>query len=110
MRGHDGNLTHEKENIAEMFATFHEDLYASRNGDHGAATYSRDCTQAVAPFMGEELQAFLKLMSIGNAADSLCITAEMLKVNCGLLSDILLEVFNDTLWGHELPPNWVTAK
>ena len=85
MRDHDGNLTHEKEDIAEIFATFYEDLYASRNRHHGAATYSRDCTQTIAPFTREELHACLKQMSLGKAADSLGITAEMLKVDCELL-------------------------
>ena len=34
----------------------------------------------------------------------------MLKVDCELLRDIILEVFNDTLSGHELPPSWRTSK
>ena len=105
-----GNLKHDREEIADVFACFYEDRYKSKDAARGPSTYKHFGTRAIDPFTREELRETMKQMKAGKARDAAGICAEMLKVDCPLLQDIILEVFNDVLKGGHVPSEWRSSR
>ena len=108
MRADDGLMKSEKQEIADVFATFYEELYRTRReGGRDSGTYACRNAGAIAAFTPEELADALKQMKSGKAGDAGMIFAEMIKVDCPVLHAIILDVFNDILQpGHQTPPEW----
>ena len=103
----DGDLKNDKADIAEVFAQFYEDLYRSKFNLSKLDVYEHKGSETIAPFTINELTAALKQMKGGKACDTTGICAEMLKVDCPFLHEVILSVFNDVLTaGQEPPPDW----
>jgi hypothetical protein len=111
IRAADGNLKHDKEDIAEAFACFYEDLYRSRGCVSHSDRYRVSSNIAIDPFSLDELHEALKQMKPDKAADAQGICAEMISVDCPVLHDLILEVFNDVLKpGSEPPAEWRSSR
>jgi hypothetical protein len=109
--GADGTLSHDKADIAEAFACFYEDLYRSRGCVPHAARYRTSSNITIDRFTLAELHTALKQMKPGKAADAQGICAEMISVDCPVLHDLILEVFNDVLRpGGEPPAEWRSSR
>ena len=60
----------------------------------------------IAPFTLPELEAALKKMKAGKASDSEGVAAEMLKIDCVILWDRILDLLNDVLSSRDVPDDW----
>ena len=100
----EGNAKQGKDDIADVFAAFYEELYMSKR--IGEDTYP-ESTAAKSPplFTISELDDAVKLLQTGKARDKNGIAAEMIKVDCPELRDMMLEVFNDILQPEASPPS-----
>ena len=104
MKSDKGDLLHDREGIADVFASFYADLYKSRGtSDDGSAPTRREHS-AIEPFNHKELDEALRAMKNEKAKDKSGIVAEMLKVNCKPLQDAILNVFNDVAAHDGVPP------
>ena len=72
IRGADGDLKHERGEIAEIFATFYEELFKSQASP--AAEVRKDGIQcrSVPPFTKRKIKTTLAQMKTGRAADGHC--------------------------------------
>ena len=102
---HRGNPCRSKAEIAEVFATFYEELYKSR-GPAEAHQHLPGGVPPIPTFSLEELQAALKKMRPGKSRDTSGIAAEMLKIDCPILQQMVLDLFNEVCTSHTLPPDW----
>ena len=103
----DGNELTNKSEIAETFALFYEQLYASRqphsHGSNGAAANS----SRIPYFCDAELNDAMMKMKGGKAKDDAGIVAEMIKHGGEQLRSVILAVFNDFLADNALiPQSW----
>ena len=82
VEGEDGQLRRERSEIAEVFASFYEDLYKSTitGGEQSMSSFQNRCS-GIPPFNLAELKHALKQMKNCKAADSTGLIAEMLKTN-----------------------------
>ena len=102
-----GNLQHDKSDIAEVFACFYEELYASRRADRRAESYAATGEGKIPAFTIDELRIAIKQMRLGRARDMSGIIAEMIKIDCFLLHEMILDLFNDVLMpGAQPPTEW----
>ena len=98
-------VTHSEKNaIVEVFATFYEDLYSSREVLRAASSGYRSSEAIAEPFTMEELTREMKTLKGGKSADCSGIVAEMLKCPSEALSHALLELYNSLLLSQALPP------
>ena len=91
MRDRHGSTKHDKSDIAEVFASFYEDLYRSRSNTRSADTYKLYADKAIFPFTRSELRSALKQMKAGKAKDAAGICAEMVTVDCHLVHEMIME-------------------
>ncbi|CAK0876937.1 unnamed protein product [Prorocentrum cordatum] len=97
MKDKDGHLHNDRTSIAEVFAQFYEDLYATTRGQDRPEVYAPGGAESVPPFTTEELDAAIRLMKKGKAGDDHGVKAELLKVDCPTLGSLMLEAFNAIL-------------
>ena len=100
----------EKQALADVFATFYEDLYACRERD---ATFELGNTPTATerPFEDSELQEALEALKRDRAKDESGIIAEMLKDGSRSLLETILEIFNDVLlFNADVPDAWRKSK
>ena len=105
MLSEDGTTQKHKDDIAEVFACFYEDLYKSTCSGRSEQTYDSSDSGSIEPFTLDELTQALKTMRSGRARDASGIVAEMLKLECPGLHEIILELFNDILQPGVQPPS-----
>ena len=96
-----GQLQTDRKNIADIFAEFYEDLYASREESE---TLDPILVSQVPPFTLKELTDAVKSLRSKKCADTAGIRAEMLKVGGEHLLSKLLELYNMILSGSTQPP------
>jgi hypothetical protein len=105
-----GSPIREKQALADVFATFYEDLYACRERD---ATFELGNTPTATerPFEDSELQEALEALKRDRAKDESGIIAEMLKDGSRSLLETILEIFNDVLlFNADVPNAWRKSK
>ena len=106
-----GTACRSKAEIAEVFADFYESLYKSRRPAQPACTHQASSnTASIPPFTLTELRAALRKMKPGKARDTSGIAAEMLKIECPVLQDLVLDLFNEVLSSRSVPPVWRTSR
>ena len=99
-----------KGEIAEVFAQFYEQLYKSRHSATTSDQTAPESPQCIPPFTSAELGAALRKMKTGKASDSSGIAAEMLKIDCPILQEMVLDLFNEVLTSRVIPPTWRTSR
>ena len=95
----DGKECYDRQGIADIFAAFYENLYASKIPTEQVDSHTPPATATtpITPFERSELVAEIKAMKNGRAADSDGIFAEMIKFGGPNLKDALLDTFNQIL-------------
>ena len=101
MMDKNGQLQTDRKKIADIFAEFYEDLYASREESE---TLDPILVSQVPPFTLKELTDAVKSLRSKKCADTAGIRAEMLKVGGEHLLSKLLELYNMILSGNTQPP------
>eukprot|EP00959_Pyramimonas_sp_CCMP1952_P205669 4301053-Pyramimonas_sp.AAC.1 len=105
MLDQDGRTLNDRQSIADVFATFYEQLYQDTRSAAHAAT--RPDTPPIPAFTNSEIEHALKGLKSNKAADTEGIVAEMLKSGGKALRYILLDLFNRILRpGTPTPKNW----
>jgi hypothetical protein len=107
MTDHTGKAQHDRQSIADVFATFYERLYADPHR-HGCQDIG---TAGIPSFTFSELSKGLKQLKTGKAADTSGLLAEMLKQGGNTIRSALLTLYNTisqpnapspTTWHHTL--------
>ena len=110
MIGSGGQEVRSKQGIADVFASFYEQMYACR-GQQTAHAAGQAPVTLEAPCTSDELQAALLSMKNGKAKDTSGIIAEMLKVASKSLLDAVLTLFNDVFhFAADVPEVWRRTK
>ena len=103
-----GTTTTNRQSIADVFASFYEELYELRPPSAGAADTSdhseTNGNDEITPFSAEELDKALSQLRSGRCRDTNGILAEMLKEGGGNLRSHLLQLYNDVTSQHSTPP------
>ena len=97
-----GTVQTDRKRIADIFADFYEELYASHQG---AETLDNSQTIPVPPFTLSEITAAVKTLKSKKCTDTAGIRAEMLKKGGENLLEKLLELYNMILCGSMQPPS-----
>ena len=88
-----GNLVTNRKSIAEIFATFYEELYRSRQDDKHDQSEGIEIPAGTHPFNENQLIQTLKSMKSGKAPDQKGLVVEMLKSgNTKLRSSLLAAI------------------
>jgi len=103
-----GTTTTNRQSIADVFASFYEELYELRppsadvadTSDHSETNGNDEIT----PFSAEELDKALSQLRSGRCRDTNGVLAEMLKEGGGNLRSHLLQLYNDVTSQHSTPP------
>ena len=104
MRDKNGGLQTDRKTVADIFADFYEELYASRDG---AGPLCGLQMSPVPPFTFRELTEALKSLKSKKCADTAGIRAEMLKKGGEKLLEKMLELYNLILAGTmQSPASW----
>ena len=115
----DGTYSNDKDTIADVFATFYEELYRARSGDSNTCSFeessetdpNKTWLSEIEPFTLAELEAALKLLKRGKAGDDNGLSAELLRDGTKTLRGMILAVFNDIICLQEYPPaDWKSAR
>ena len=97
MKDSGGQVVSNRCSIAEVFASFYEDLYRSKCVVDSSTHRRQQEMTTIEPFSRHELDAEIKNLRKDRCADTNGIVAEMLQVGGKLLTDILLEVYNEII-------------
>ena len=99
-----GNMKTERQDIADVFADFYAELFASQ----GAAAEQRAAASAehVPAIEADEVLMHLRRMASKKAADGRGVVAELLKEAGGTLEGIIAEVFTDIVQPGGLVPDY----
>jgi len=109
MTNTDGQFQQDRQSIADVFATFYEQLYndTQKHTDNGHQPWRDDKGNHIPAFTKQELHKALRQLKNGKAADSNGIVAEMLKTGESTLREVLLNLYNTILQpGTPSPSNW----
>ena len=101
----DGQEVHERQSIADVFASFYGELY----GDEQRKDMETECSVAdrIVDFSLDELKVALKSLKSGKSADENRICAEMLKYGGEKLCMVMLEQFNRIIKpSSSIPKDW----
>ena len=93
MTGQDGTKRTERQEIADVFAEFYENLYNSI-AEPKQFTQPRD---NIPPFTMSELNKAISQLKLGKAPDAKGLRAEMLKTGTAELKSALLHLYNTTI-------------
>ena len=99
----DGKMESDRISIANIFADFYEQLYASRNASQANVAYD-DRSETIDPFTRGELVKSIKDLNSNRCADARGVKAEMLKYGGAKLVDVMLDLFNKVLLEKDEPP------
>ena len=104
----DGQTQHNRQSIADVFATFYEHLYKDSDKHSDTTQTHNDNTDDCIPaFTSQELGKALGQLKTGKAADSNGIVAEMLKTGGYTLREALLHLYNAIIQPNSpSPSNW----
>ena len=101
----DGREVHERQSIADVFASFYGELYGDEDRRPIRVENSRD--DAIVDLSLDELKFALKLLKNGKAADENRICAEMLKFGGERLCVVMLQEFNNIIKpSSPIPKEW----
>ena len=92
----------DRDDIAEVFATFYERLYASSS--HGLDVADETPDDEPPPFTLDELTDTLRQLKSGKSKDTAGIVAEMIKFGGVTLHSAILDLYNDLLSPEAMPP------
>ncbi|CAK0838060.1 unnamed protein product [Prorocentrum cordatum] len=110
VRNKSGDLEHEA-SIAEVFAQFYEDLYSVSRQGNRAFSYEMCGGDWVPDFTEDELRDAIQEMQNGRSCHDKGIAAEMVKVDCPFLRELILGTFNAILnTGQRLPSDWMESR
>ena len=108
-----------RQSIADIFASFYEDLcrqrhrqYPPANPNNDSATATTDDntatpnnnTDQIRPFTMDELRSSIKQLRNGKCKDTSGIVAEMIKLGGARPDDHLLQLYNDVILPYATPP------
>ena len=106
-----GRKVHDRQEIADVFADFYENLYARQQTTPNATLHAQrqhdttdSTTQPIPPFTLDELDKALRQLRNGKTCDTTGIIAEMLKEGNDVLHRHLLRLYNDLLKPNAVPP------
>ena len=97
-----GETQHDRKQIAEVFASFYENLY------HASVPEADDASLQVAqiePFNFSELRLGMQRLKDGKVCDQSGVCSEMLRHSSLLLWEMVLDLFNDVLQADRAPPS-----
>ena len=103
----EGTTTTDRQSIADVFATFYEDLYRCRSTDTNAAAHTsipRRHLPDIPPFSMKEIKLAIKQLRNGKCRDTTGLMAEMLKAGGPTLHTHLQQLYNDALSPTATPP------
>lgn len=108
MLDRDGKVCTDREDIANVFADFYEDLYKRREHVQTIRANNTEHTaEVVEPISVNELRERLKTMAKKKAADTKGVVVELLKAGSTKLLESMAAVFNDILDpGADVPSVW----
>ena len=93
--------------IANIFATFYEELYSKRDAGRTRDDIGQTSSDDVSDFTEHELMKALKTLKNGKCKDTAGIRAEMLKNTGSSMRNVLMDLFNSILHGTlEAPKAW----
>ena len=107
MTTREGTTTTDRQSIADVFATFYEDLYKCRSCEDTTTDVinpSRDQRQDIRPFSLEEVSIAINQLRNGRCKDTTGLIAEMLKAGGPTLHSQLQRLFNDVISPDATPP------
>ena len=98
--------TTNRQSIADVFATFYEDLYRHRptTGSNIHFDHNNNNGDVIDPFSTQELDKAINQLRSGKCRDTTGLLAEMLKNRGHTLRSHLLQLFNDVLSPNATPP------
>ena len=101
----DGTTTTDRQDIADVFATFYEELYRCRQPHSDPTTSTDDHNHdTIAVFSMTELVKALNQLRSGRCRDTTGLLAEMLKEGGPTLRQHLLRIYNDVTAQNATPP------
>ena len=102
-----GDTQIKRMSIANIFATFYEELYSKQCAENSCDNTTRTNCDVVPIFTEHELVKALKTLKNGKCADTAGIRAEMLKNTGDRTRKVLLDVYNSILQGTlDTPTSW----
>ena len=107
MTTREGTTTTDRQSIADVFASFYEDLYECRSTEDTTTDVinpSRDQRQDIRPFSLEEVSIAINQLGNGRCKDTTFLIAEMLKAGGPTLHSQLQRLFNDVISPDATPP------
>ena len=108
MRQANGTEVHEKQDIADVFASFYEQLFGPKGDEEVKEDQPSEDEreETPPPVTAEEVQEQLKKMAKKKAADAAGIVVEMLQCGGQALAELLAEVFSAILQAKARPPEY----
>ena len=99
--------TTDRQSIADVFATFYEDLYRRRPPDDTVVDNTKinhNNHDAIQPFSMSEVANAISQLRSGKYPDTSGLLAEMLKAGGPILRSDLRQPYNDALSPNDTPP------
>ena len=87
----------DRQDIADVFASFYADLYRRRHHDDQSPTTTNADDDTIQPFTEQELDKAISQLRNGRCRDTTGLIAEMLKEGGPTLRTHLLRLYNDVL-------------
>ena len=111
MKTPEGNWVVEQKGVADVFASFDQELYCRRGADTNGMEDARPRNAQVEPFTYRDLSDATRAIKNGRARDDHGILAEMVKESCVDLRQCMLQIFNNILLDKaEAPEKWKRTK
>ena len=105
VRDSKGRLAESRQEIADVFASFYEELFASRRASYPDFAKNINCGK-IPKVTAEEVKHQLQKMAKRKAGDARGIVIEMIQKGGKLLMEQLAELFSDILSQDKVPPNY----
>jgi len=94
----------DRQSIADVFADFYDDLYATRHGQTSAHSSDFGDPETIPPFTAGELEEAVRHLRNGRSKDGAGVIAEMIKAGGEALIAVLLDLFNQVIAQNGSPP------
>jgi len=102
-----GSIEYNRQSIADVFAQFYEDLYSTTKLSNTTGDGFKVISNPIDEFTISELEAAIKSLKRGRAKDSNGIVAEMIKTGGPVVTNVLLELFNEIIKPNaSAPSSW----